>query len=742
MRPVANPLFKAFFGILGRSARPVFDRITRGSLPGLDGAVELAGLEGTVEVLRDRYGVPQVFASNERDLFFGQGYVHAQDRFFQMELGRRAGHGRLSELLGESALGLDRLSRTIDFGRISASEKSPPPEALQALEAYSAGVNAFLANEPLPPELLFLRHVPEPWRPIDTAAWSVVMAWSLSATWEAKLLHAVAGTEEGTLDKEALHPHVDPGFGSSAGSNALAVAPERSASGSAMLAGDPHLLLGIPGLWYEVGLYGGPYNVVGASLPGSPGVVIGHNENVAWSITAAMTDVQDLYVERFKEGDTRLYEHAGTWRTAKVREEEIPVRGRRDPVVHKVRTTMHGPIVSDSLDGERDLALRWTIPEPVRLVAAGLAVNRARHGNELLAALQDWKTPNQNFVYAERTGEIGWALAGAVPARDHGGQDPVPGWSGEHEWEGLAPFEELPKCRDPEEALIASANESPGAPIPGSYHPRYRRDRIEALIRATDKHTPETFRDIQADLYSAPAHALAGRLARPAPAPGISGEVRRELEAWDGHLLAESRPGAVARVTLEVLLRRMIGALPKPGSPLPAGAESYLVGLVPNLLDGLDDLPDETLREALEEAGIALKEALGPDPKGWSWGALHMTDLRHPLGVVGVLRAFLNRGPYPSGGDAYTVRVAGFSAGRSSFGPVTTGPNYRFVVDTGDWDQGWSIIFPGQSGHPASTSYDDQIGLWHNVRYRPMVFGRKMAEISAKHRLILKPEKQ
>ncbi|HVF01074.1 MAG TPA: penicillin acylase family protein, partial [Rubrobacteraceae bacterium] len=230
---LAHSLLETFSRALGGATRPLLDRFTRGSLPGLEGTAKLAGLEGTVEVLRDRYGVPQVFASNERDLFFGQGYVHAQDRFFQMEIGRRAGHGRVSELLGESALELDRLSRTIGFSRISASEKSPPPEALQALEAYSAGVNAFLTNEPLPPELLLLRHVPEPWRPADTAAWSVVIAWSLSATWEAKLLHAAG--EEGALDKEALHPLIDPGLGSSGGSNAWAVAPERSASGSAMM---------------------------------------------------------------------------------------------------------------------------------------------------------------------------------------------------------------------------------------------------------------------------------------------------------------------------------------------------------------------------------------------------------------------------------------------------------------------------------------------------------------------------
>ena len=489
--------------------QPLLRSLSRRSLPGLEGVVELPGLDEPVEVLRDRFGVPQIFAGNERDMFFAQGYVHAQDRFFQMELGRRAGHGRLSELIGESALELDRLARTVGFGRIAASvEKNCPPETHEVLEAYSAGINACLAAEPRIPEFLVLRHRPETWSPADTAAWSVIMAWSLSASWEWKLLNGAAGEEDG------LRAQLDPG----GGSNAWVVGPGRSASGSALLAGDPHLALGIPCLWYEVGLYGGPYSVVGASLPGTPGVVIGHNEEIAWSVTAALTDVQDLYVERFVEGDERSYEYAGEWREAEIREEEIPVRGRREPVVQKVRTTLHGPIVTDFLGGERDMALRWAAPEPARLVGSGLAVNRARNKEEFLDALRGWTAPNQNFVYTDRTGVIGKALAGPVPVRNnHEGDRPVPGWDGEHEWEGFVPFEKLPKDFDPAEGYIATANEAPDAgpvSIPGAYLPGYRKDRIEELLQYTPQHTLETLRTIQGDLYCAPAHALAEKLAR------------------------------------------------------------------------------------------------------------------------------------------------------------------------------------------------------------------------------------
>src|SRR5215210_2180276 len=542
MSPPSVRLRESLPKLLGGALGPALRSLLRRSLPTLAGEIEVPGPDAAVEVLRDRFGVPQIFAETEHDLFFAQGFVHAQDRFFQMELQRRAGHGRLAELLGGRALEFDRLSRAVGFGRFARQSVSGAgsPEALALLEAYSAGVNACHDAEPSPPELTLLRRRPEPWTPADTAAWSLVMAWSLSASWESKMPRPDAGVGGA---------QADPGA-SGAGSNAWAVAPERSASGSALLAGDPHLALGIPCLWYEVGLYGGRYGVVGASLPGTPGVVIGHNEQIAWSVTAALTDVQDLYAERFSEEDPAQYEHRGEWLRAGVREEKISVRGRRKPVTQKVRITLHGPIITDVVGGEDDLALRWAAPEPLKLVEAGLAIGKARNKEEFLGALRDWTAPNQNFVYADRTGVVGWALAGPVPIRrNHRGERPVPGWSGEYEWKGFLPFEELPKNFDPEEGQIASANEAPEADsIPGVYLPNYRKSRIEELLRDTGEHTLETFREIQGDLYCAPAHALAKRLARLDPTPGISKGLTRELATWDGHLVAQSRPGAVARV--------------------------------------------------------------------------------------------------------------------------------------------------------------------------------------------------
>lgn len=735
------PIAHTFADLLGRAVRPALLPLLRRSLPALEGSQEVSGLDGPVEVLRDRFGVPQLFAEGEHDLFFAQGYVHAQDRFFQMELQRRAGHGRLSELLGKRALPFDRLARTVGLHVIAAASVSDAArgtaggaraDTLRVLEAYCAGVNACLAAEPRPLEFMLLRHRPEPWTPTDSAAWSVVMAWNLSESWESELSRGDGGPAG---EKDVPEPG-----GRGAGSNAWAVAPSRSASGSALLAGDPHLALEIPGLWYEVGLYGGRYQVVGASLPGTPGVVIGHNQTLAWSVTAALTDIQDLFAERFSKENPDLYEHRGEWLEAGVREEKIKVRGRREPVVQKVRTTLHGPIITDAVEGEGDLALTWAAPEPLELVEAGLAVDRARDPDQLLDALRGWQAPNQNFVYAGRDGNVGWALAGPVPVRrGHGGDRPVPGWTGEYEWEGFLAFEEMP--RDSDGGVVASANEAPpGDParIPGAYLPGYRKARIEALLGSSDAHTVEGFREIQADLHCAPAHALARRLSELAPPPGAPEELVRELAAWDGELSAGSRPGAVARVALEVLVRRAAGPALHSDSPIEADPNA----LVPGLLAKLDDLLEEDMRDALEEAAGILTEGCGPDPAGWRWGALHRFELRHPFGVVRALRPFLDRGPYPAGGDANTLRVAAFRSGgdeRPRFGPVTSGPNYRFVVDTGDWDQAWSALAPGQSGNPASPHYDDQVDLWLRVRYRPMVFGRKAAGLAARRRLVLEP---
>lgn len=731
------------------------------TLPPLEGEVQVEGLSGPVDILRDRWGVPQVFAGTEQDLFFAQGYVHAQDRLFQMELQRRAGKGRLSELLGDAPLEFDRLSRTMEFARIAEGvEEHCSPEVLKALNSYSAGVNTFINSGPLPPEFHLLRHKPEPWTPSDTAAWSVVMAWNLSTNWEAELARLSLSTTAHTghpVDerpgypddkplqaRENLIPYLHPG----SASNNWAVSPWRSASGSALLANDPHLGIGIPGVWYEIGLCAGRYEVVGASLPGAPGVVIGHNKHIAWGITAALTDVQDLYIERFAPDHQLRYKFRGEWREAEVREEEIKIRRRR-PFRQRVRTTVHGPVISDVFDGGQDLALRWAAPDPSSMLEAVLGLNRAGNWDGFLTTLSRWSVPGQNFVYADRNGNIGYTLAGPVPIRPrHKGDSPVPGESGIYEWDGYLPFEQLPKVFNPGNGYVASAN-NPPLPvthpnyISGEYDIGYRARRITELLQGTALHTRQSFSHIQGDLYCAPAHGLAQMLGDLEPSDTISSYLLKELQDWDGVLTAESRPGAIARAALDHLLRQEPPTHPnelKLSRLLTSGA--YVESRLPSVLQTLRDnsKATDTLRESLENAILKLKEILGNDPRRWSWGALHRAEFRHPLGVS-ALKYLLNRGGprgYPMGGDAHTPQQAAFRPD-GTYSPVTNAPTYRQVIDTGNWENSWSMSVPGQSGNPASPHYCDSIHPWLNLEYRPMVFGRKMAETAAYHHLILKP---
>ena len=737
MSPIPNLFAKTLAQVSRYAVQRVSTAFMARAKPAVSGTLALAGLRAEVEILQDRWGVPQIFAANEPDLFFAQGYVHARDRLFQLELARRAGSGRLSELLGEDALGFDRLFHTLNFSeRARDSIRRCPPETLETLASYAAGINAFIETGPRPPEFRLLRHRPEPWTPESTAAASLLVSWTLSSGFEEKLDGSSGGS---------------PG-----GSNAWAVGPGRSATGGALLAGDPHLLPSIPNTFYEVGLYGGRYEVVGASFPGSPGIVIGHNRDIAWSITASLTDVQDLYAERFDPQDPTRYEYRGEWRQAEVRKKALAVRGRREPVVQTVRATLHGPVISDITGGSgtggtagTDLALRWAAPAPEKTIEAGLAADRARNWEEFTGALTNWGVPGQNFVYADRRGNIGRALAGPVPDRGNisPGAGPLPGWTGEHEWRGLRSYATLPRTFNPADGAVTSANEEPlpasdPGYIPGGYDPGYRKARIKELLRAIPEHTPGSFREMQADLYCAPAHAVAKRLGDLSPSGDLPPYLRAELAGWSGHLTPESRAGAVARGTLEELLRQRVtlsSDLDLPSTGRPEAADLRYKKLTRGLIHTLDDLPEAVLRGALQTTLSRLKSILGADPEKWSWGALHMAEFRHPLGGVRLLHRVFTRGPFPIGGDSNTLLCTGFRPGQEVFGPASTVPNYRFVTDTGSWENSWSVLVPGQSGNPASPSYDDQLSLWRKVRYKPLVFGRKMAETAATDRLLLRP---
>jgi penicillin amidase len=798
----------------------------RRPLPRLDGRLALPDLGGPVEVLRDRWGVPHIYAGSHADLFMAQGYVHAQERLWQMELQRRTGHGQLAEIFGPLALDSDRFLRTLGFGRVARREAELlSGEAREAIEAYVRGVNACIARgrRRLPVEFALLRCRPRPWAPADVLVWSKIMALNLSENWSSELLRARIVAAVGAARAAALDPaypddhpltippgaRYTPDLGGDAlaaaeaaqrfvgrgdgaqGSNAWAAAGARTTSGRPLLANDPHLGLQLPSLWFENHLVGGDYEVSGASIPGTPGVVIGHNARIAWGVTNGMTDVQDLYLERFDPADPTgaTYEFRGALERAEIAREEIVVRGpalragggtRVETV--EVRVTRHGPIVtplvpppggdsvglaSRSAAGEEQpLALRWTALEPGRLTEAVLALNRARDWDSFRAALADWTVPPQNFVYADLDGHIGYALGGDIPVRARGdGKLPVPGWTGEYEWTGLIPPAELPHALDPPDGLVVTANnrivgDDYPHPLPAEWFPGYRAARIRELLERAPAggHDAASFGRIQRDIHSPPGRAFAalaaaGRL----PAPdAVAHAARGALAAWDGELTADSIGGLLYATLREETLARAYAEVAGPlGLVAGLGALATLPGggyrarALPGVLRRIaarDDgwLPagrtwDGLLAEAWAATVARLRAARGDDVAAWRYGRAHTLTLRHPLGAAPALARLFNRGPFPRGGDGDTVNMG--SAGVAPSGaPIYVAPSYRLICDLADWDRSVAMHPSGQSGHPASRHYDDFVQPWLEGRYHPLPWRRATVEAAAAHQLTLAPD--
>ena len=788
----------------------------RRPLPRVSGRLTLPGLEAPVQVLRDRWGVPHIYARTTADLFMAQGYVHAQDRLWQMELQRRTGHGRLAEVFGPIALESDRFMRILGFGRVARREAELlEGETHAVLEAYVRGVNACIAQNArrLPIEFTVLRLRPRPWDVADVLVWGKVMALNLSENWKLEILRARIIAAVGVDRAAALEPRyadehplaiptgvrysadigaealrraqaAEPftgGDGVGQGSNAWAVGGRRSTSGRPLLASDPHLALQMPSLWYENHLCGGDYHVTGASIPGLPGVVIGHNERIAWGVTNGMTDVQDLYIEKFDPADPTRYEFRGNWERAEVVREEIIVRGRRTPVVEQVRITRHGPVISalipsagretngsvDQASGEphttghEALALRWTALEPGRIVRSVLALNRAHDWPSFRAALADWTVPAQNFVYADVDGHIGYALGGDLPIRAKGdGRLPVPGWTGEYEWTGTIPPAALPHMLDPDEGFVVTANNRIAGddypyPLQAEWLAGYRAARIRELIAATPLHDAASFARIQADQRSLPGLELAA-LATRLPVNSVTAQQARDaLASWDGELSAESVGGAIYARLREHLLAIAhadvagpLNAVTGLGVFATLLKNEFFARVTPQILRRAarsEDawLPgertwDDVLREAWAATIAELRAAYGDDVSSWRYGRFHTLILRHPLGTLRALAPLLNRGPFPTGGDVDTVCM-GHLPREFAGPPFYVAPSYRQICDTADWDCSQSIHTSGQSGHPGSRHYADFVQPWLKGRYHPMLWSRARVEDAAVSRLTLVP---
>ncbi|MGE5463504.1 MAG: penicillin acylase family protein [Syntrophothermus sp.] len=772
--------------------------------PRYAGSLRLKGLSAPVEVLRDKWGVPHIYAGSTPDLLFAQGYIHAQERLWQMDFNRRLVAGRLSEILGSATVSLDRWMRTLTMRRVAESEVSLLDEqSRQLVDSYVAGINACIELEALPLEFRLLNYRPEPWTPADSLSWVKMMCWTLCVNWESEILRArliarlgpeaaasleptvppewvrvvPRGVDYSCIGKTALQraaesrPFTGPGGRQGVGSNNWVLSGSRTTTGMPILANDMHLGMGAPAVWYENHLSSDDLHVTGVSFPGLPLVIAGHNEKVAWGFTNGFPDVQDLYMEHLRktpEGRTE-YEYRGEWLEAEVRREEIRVRDA-EPVIEEVVLTRHGPIINSLIEGEGmelPLAMRWTALDPANALPALHGMNRAESCEAFREAVRGWYWPTQNMVYADRQGNIGYSFPGHIPIRARGnGAVPVPGWTGEYEWTGYIPYEELPHMFNPAPGYIASANNrvvDEGYPywVSLDYCTSGRARRIVELIEEKGTLSLEDIRQMHMDQVSILARETMMRaLEGIDPADPELLPVFQMFQGWDGHISAGSPQAAVYEIFYRLMIRDI--TTPKLGELAPRYAGK---GPTPLLYEGslfgdhsrewlLTVLSDphspwwegdgelgrvELIRRTLKEAVAMLRESCGPAMQDWSWGKIHQLVFAHPLGSVKPLDRVFNRGPYPIGGDGDTI-WASMIGSVDLQGRDIIGPPFRFIADLSDWNRSQGILVPGQSGHPASRHYDDNIAGWFKGEYHPMLFDREQVMTQITDRLVMEPE--
>ncbi len=759
-------------GLAAAATAAAWHWLARRPLPKQKGTIGLAGLEGPVRVRRDRWGVPHVEAGSAADLWFAEGFCHGQDRLWQMDFYRRALSGRVSEFAGDEGLPVDRLMRTLGMRRTAEREAaSLDPELLALLERFCEGVNAAAASaKALPFEMQLLRLDFEPWRPADILGLGKLLAFGLSTNWEKELLRAdmtrelgpelaakldpaypagnpVVSQEPWSGDGLGLAEQIDAvrrsiGMAAEAsGSNNWAVSGALSATGSPLIAGDPHLPQSMPGIWYQVGLTLGDRTVRGASLPGMPGVYMGQSNDVCWTFTNVMADVQDLFVERV-EGDSYLFEDE--WRPLEIVREEIVVKGRDAPELLDIRITHHGPLVNAALgaDEAEPLALRWiTLDQPTAFKGM-FDLHGIRSGPELVASLEGHTSPASNLIWADRHGSIGYKLIGRLPLRKGGCPDlPKPGWEGEFEWEGAVPYDELPEVIDPESGFLVTANNR----IVGDDYPHhitsdwldgFRARRIEELLGASDEHDVESFEAMQSDNLSIPGLEAARRLGRLSPTGQREVSALERLRSWDGRLDPDTIAGTIYQAFLLRLAREVARAAIGDRDLCERWLDRADNGFTPHVtspwrwhshLMNLWEEGDEELigrswdglvLEALAGALDDLSDRFGPDPEGWRWGHVHEMEFPHPLGEANpLLRKLLNRS-LRAGGAQETVSQIAYDPNDPY--KAVWAPSWRMIGDPTDPGRSRWQMFTGQSGHPASPHYDDLQADWLEGRTQPM----------------------
>jgi len=754
----------------------------KSAIPSLTGSVQLRGLQGTVKVFRDRYGIPHMKAESELDAFFAQGFVTAQDRLWHMEYDRRRGSGRWAEAVGESGVAQDKMMRRF---RLEASAKADyqvmDPHTKDVFDAYAAGVNAFITSgDALPVEYRITRLEPEPWQPWDGLTAYKVRHISMGV-FESKVWRARMVREMGPEAAGKLFPGFEPGYlmilppGSTSpgpldeglkelaegaaglnhlnemdtGSNSWVLCGSETATGKPILAGDSHRALDTPSAYYQNQVACPEFDVVGLSFPGVPGFPhFGHNGRVSWSVTHTAADYQDLYVERFQDGK---YLYKDRWLEAETHDETIKVRDGTD--VHtKVTVTQHGPVIAGYPDQGSGLAFKYTATERASTWPEILwRMLRVENSKELVDSMSGWVDPCNNLLFADIHGNMGYLCRGRIPIRSRvNGWLPVPGWMGEHEWEGDIPFDELPVSINPPEGYIATANNRPvGDDYPHyiaiDFTPEFRVRLVTEGLKSLHRPTAEDMEQVHAQRVSIPALAYLGVVKQIDPKDAAIKAAKHLLLDWNGEMNANQVQPTIYSAMRDAMLKEVLETnlteklAYDAWHPADRGLGSFsnrlkarLVAMIEqddrSLLPEGDTWPTAVAR-ALSKAVATLSERLGGDMGQWQWERVHQARPKHNLSAAfPELAELLDPPAIPSSGDGDTPLQGGYSPANPA--TVTSLSVARYSYDPSDWENSLWVVPLGSSGHPGSPHYADQSETWRQVKMIPMGYDWSRIEAS------------
>jgi penicillin amidase len=752
---------------------------TAGRVPPMSGSKTLERISGQVDIVRDDWGVPHVLAETDDGLFFGYGYATAQDRLWQLDYYRRKAHGRLSEILGPEGLEIDTVSHTIGITRTAASNLAKfPAKTKRRLEAFSDGINSMMeqSRDNLPIEFDLLGYEPEPWSPVDSTAIWQELRWYLTGRLpiiaipelakrvlgESPLLNAfkTGEAEDESIIPKGSYPAAragaipvgevvgDPNEG--IGSNNWAVSGKKSVNGAPMVASDPHIAFGAVSCWFEVHLAGPELNAAGAGYTGVPGIVFGRNETVAWGVTNNICSQRDIYQEQEDPDRPGYFKFDGEWHKAKSEDHQIGVKGQSTKTI-TVTTTHNGPIVDallpEPLRNTDPVSLRWLGISFGDEITCMLNLTAAKDCNEAKEALRDWIVPTFSLVFGDVDGHIAYQAVGRIPIREQWNREYRSGWKPEHQWQGFIPYDALPAVTDPTEGYTRSANNR-GAPddfpypLSGTWSSGHRAKRIREMLEEKEKFSREDFARMQTDTLSMRAvEALPPLLEilQRSSEPRIQ-EAAGHLAGWNARMDVDEVGATIFELFFgEWAATIAVVRFDDQSAPLVAGAIS---GFAVRLLE--DDefdyfqptTRDEAVVSSLRKAISDLEELLGADMSNWQWGHIHKITLNHLLLNRGDLSELLKRGGQPVGGNGITVCNTGFDPNYLA----SIGANWRHNADLGEDLPGlWAVDVTGQSGHPGSPHYGDQLTEWLAGRHHYLPLDRERVKASAVNTMSLMP---